>query len=432
VGDPVRLALDALAAVGGLLVLRALAAALEAALVALGQPRALELGAAPEARRRARSLAALARDPEGTATVVRVVETVALVLAGLLSATAGALVFPDRSPFAAALLLVLVTGLISLLLSALGRGLGAAHGEPVALWLALPARGLRIGLRPLGRLLAALSGGRARFTLPRPPLAEMERTLAEYARSQGHGASTSELIRAVFEFREKVARDVMVPRAAVQAMELDTPVPEIIRRLSEEGHSRLPVYQGDLDQVVGVLHARDLVPMLAHPDLIVLRDLLRPAHYVPWSKPVEQLLREMQRRRLHMALVVDEFGGVMGLCTIEDVLEEIVGDIHDEFEEEETGRAVEPHADGSFTVLGTTSIAEFNRVTAAGVPEDGDVETVAGFLNSLAGAIPSRGDRFFWHGWIFTVSEADPRRVTRVRAARAPPSPRPVTGGTTA
>ncbi len=420
----VGLALQALAAVGALLLLRALAAALEAALVALGQPRAVELGAAPEARRRARCVAALAEDPEGTGAMVRVVETATVVLAGLLSATAGALVFPDRSPFVAALLLVLITGMVSLLLAAVGRGLGAAHGEVVALALAVPARALRVGLRPLGRLVAAITGGQARFTLPRPPLAEMERALAEYARAHGQGASTSELIHAVFEFREKVARDVMVPRASVQAMELDTPVSEIIRRLSEEGHSRLPVYQGHLDQIVGVLHARDLVPMLAHPDLIVLRDLLRPAHFVPWSKPVEQLLREMQRKRLHLALVVDEFGGVMGLCTIEDVLEEIVGAIHDEFEDLDEGRAVEPHADGSFSVLGATPIAEFNRATGAGLPEDGDVETVAGFLNSLAGAIPARGDRFFWHGWIFTVAEADPRRVTRVRAVRAPPGPR--------
>ena len=428
--DSVGLALKALAAVGALLLLRALAAALEAALVALGQPRALELGAAPQARRRARSVAALAQDPEGTGAMVRVVETATLVLAGLLSATAGTLVFPDRSWFVAGLLLVVITGLLSVLLAAVGRGLGAAHGEAVALALAVPARGLRLGLGPLGRLVVAISGGRARFTLPRPPLAEMERTLAEYARAHGQGASTSELIHAVFRFREKVARDVMVPRAAVEAIELDTPVPEIIRRLAEEGHSRVPIFHGHLDQIVGVLHARDLVPMLAHPDLIVLRDLLRPAHFVPWSKPVEQLLREMQRKRLHMALVVDEFGGIMGLCTIEDVLEEIVGDIHDEFEEEDGGRAVEPHADGSFTVLGSTAIAEFNRATGAGVPEDGDVETLAGFLNSLAGAIPARGDRFFWHGWILTVSEADPRRVTRVRAVRAPPSPRPLAPAT--
>jgi putative hemolysin len=421
----VGLALEALAAVGGLLLLRALAAALEAALVAVGQPRALELGSVPGAGRRARCLAALAADPEGTGAAVRVVETATVVLAGLLSATAGALVFPEQSPFAAALLLVLITGACSLLLSAVGRGLGAQHGEPVALFLAVPARGLRVGLRPLGRLVAAISGGRARFTLPRPPLAEMERTLAEYARSHGQGASTSELIRAVFEFRDKVARDVMVPRAAVMAVDIETPVPEIIRLLSEEGHSRLPVYQEHLDQVVGVLHARDLVPLLAHPHLIVLRDLLRPAHFVPWSKPVEQLLREMQRKRLHMSLVVDEFGGIMGLCTIEDVLEEIVGDIHDEFEAEESGRAVEPLSDGSYTVQGSAPLSEFNRATGAGLPEDHGVETMAGFLNSLAGAIPARGDRFFWRAWIFTVSEADPRRVLKVRAAHATPAHSP-------
>jgi CBS domain containing-hemolysin-like protein len=115
----------------------------------------------------------------------------------------------------------------------------------------------------------------------------------------------------------------------------------------------------------------------------------------------------------------------MGLCTIEDVLEEIVGDIHDEFEAEESGRAVEPLSDGSFTVQGAAPLSEFNQATGAGLPEDGGVETMAGFLNSLAGAIPARGDRFFWRAWVFTVSEADPRRVLKVRAARAAPSHAP-------
>jgi CBS domain containing-hemolysin-like protein len=139
---------------------------------------------------------------------------------------------------------------------------------------------------------------------------------------------------------------------------------------------------------------------------------------------VEQLLRELQRKKLHMALVVDEFGGVMGLCTLEDVLEQIVGEIHDEFDEDD-GKAVERHPDGSFTVHGSALISEFNRAAGADLPEDGGVETVAGFLNGIAGAIPARGDRFFWRGWVFTVGDADPRKVTRVRAARADrPEPR--------
>jgi CBS domain containing-hemolysin-like protein len=247
----------------------------------------------------------------------------------------------------------------------------------------------------------------------------MERALAEYARAtQGAGAeATSELIHNVFEFREKVARDVMVPRTDVVAVDISTPTPEIIRVLAEEGHSRMPVCRENLDQIEGVLHARDLVPLLAHPELIVLKDILRPAHFVPWSKPVDQLLREMQRKHLHMAFVVDEHGGVMGLCTIEDVLEQIVGDIQDEFDEE--ARAVDAHADGTYTVHGQTAIADFNAAAAADLPEDEGIETMGGFLNALAGAIPAKGDRFIWKGWVFTIADADPRKVTKVRAARA-------------
>ncbi len=274
------------------------------------------------------------------------------------------------------------------------------------------ARGAASLARPLAR-------GPGTFALPQPPLEELERALAEYARSRGTPSdqSTSELIRAVFEFRGKVARDVMVPRTEVIAVDVATPVPEILRLLAEEGHSRLPVYRESLDQVVGTLHARDLVPLLEHPGLIVLRDLIRPPHFVPWSKPVDQLLREIQRQHIHMAVVVDEYGGVMGICTLEDVLEEIVGEIGDEFEVEE-GKGVEAHADGTYTIRADTPVAEFNRLAGGDLPINGQYETVGGFLNAMAGAIPVSGDRFFHRGWLFTVSEATPRRVLKVRAAR--------------
>jgi CBS domain containing-hemolysin-like protein len=314
---------------------------------------------------------------------------------------------------------VLAATLVSVALAGAGRGLGARHGEGVALALALPFRALQTVLGPLRAVVSVLTGRAARFSLPRPPLDEMERALAEYARAtQGAGAeATSELIHNVFEFREKVARDVMVPRTDVVAVDVATPIPEIIRVLAEEGHSRMPVCRDNLDQIEGVLHARDLVPLLAHPELIVLKDIVRPAHFVPWSKPVDQLLREMQRKHLHMAFVVDEHGGVMGLCTIEDVLEQIVGDIQDEFDED--ARAVDAHADGTYTVLGQTAIADFNAAAAADLPEDEGIETMGGFLNALAGAIPAKGDRFIWKGWVFTIADADPRKVTKVRAARA-------------
>ena len=401
----------------GLLVVRAVAAAHEAALVAVGLPRAQELATPADAPLRARALADLFEDPERTAFTGRAVVTLATVFAGFVSGVLAAALVPGM-PGLAGSGGALAAVLVSLVLAAVGRGLGARHGEAVALALAVPFRALRAALLPLAALVAAVAGSRARFSLPRPPLDEMERALAEYARNTpGAGAeATSELIHRVFEFREKVARDVMVPRTEVVAVEVETPVPDIIRLLAEEGHSRMPVYRESLDQIEGVLHARDLVPLLAHPELIVLRDILRPAHFVPWSKPIDQLLREMQRRHLHMAFVVDEHGGIMGLCTIEDVLEQIVGDIRDEFDEE--AKAVEVHPDGTYTVLGQTPLSEFNAAATADLPEDEGFETMGGFLNSLAGAIPAKGDRFFWKAWVFTVADADPRRVTKVRAAR--------------
>jgi putative hemolysin len=397
-----------------LAVVRALAAALEAALVAVGVPRAQALGAASGASSGARALASLAAEPEVTAFAIRFVGAFSVLVMGGLAGAAAAVWLP-ATPLLAGGAAAVAAGVLLVPAGTLGRGLGAASGEPVALALAGPFRAARELLRPLARLVALATLGRGRFGMPSPPLAEMERKLDELA--QARGGATSELIHNVFEFREKVARDVMVPRTEVVGVEIDTPVPEIIQLLAEEGHSRMPVYRGGLDHIAGVLHARDLVPLLVHPELIVLRDLIRPAHFVPWSKPIEQLLREMQRRKLHMAFVVDEFGGVMGICTIEDVLEQIVGEIQDEFEEEEGG-LVEGHPDGTFTAQGAAPIGELNRVAAAGVPEDQGFETVGGFVSSLAGAIPVRGDRFHWRDWIFTVVEADPRKVTRVRAAR--------------
>ncbi len=394
--------------------------ALEAALVTVGLARAQALTGAAGARR---ALLALLSDAEGTAATVRIAETVAALTAGSAAGGLGLALSPPGLPraVAAAAAVALAAGTWAILAAA-ARTLAATHGEVLALWLALPTRALRALLAPLGRALGTiavlLAQRRGRFALPSPPLEELERRIAEYARETGTPSdqSTSELIAAIFDFREKVARDVMVPRTDVVAIEIDTPVPEIIRVLAEEGHSRMPVYRDHLDQIEGVLHARDLVPLLVNPDLIVLRDLLRPAHFVPWSKPVDLLLREMQRKRLHMAVVVDEYGGVMGICTIEDVLEQIVGEIRSEYEDE--GRAIEPHGDGTFTVRGSTPIAELNRAAGVGVPEDQGYETVAGLLNSLAGAIPAVGDRLFWRGWMFTVSEAEPRRATRVRVAR--------------
>ncbi|MEI7705649.1 MAG: hemolysin family protein, partial [Deltaproteobacteria bacterium] len=321
---------------------------------------------------------------------------------------------------------VVLGALLSVALASAGRRAGATHPEEVALALAIPVQAVTVLLAPVARFMgmavSPLVGGPGRFSLPLPPVEEVERALAAHARSTDPADRTSELIHRVLEFREKVARDIMVPRTEVMALHVDTPVPEILERLAEDGHSRVPVFEVSLDRVVGVLHVRDLVPLLAHPELIVLRDVIRPPTFVPWSTPVQVLLRGMQRKHQHMMIVVDEYGGVMGAVTLEDVLEEIVGEIRDEMDTEEGG-AVEPASDGSFLVRGDAPVAEFNEATGAGIPSRGAYETVAGFLVALAGAIPARGDRLRWRDWSFTISETDGRRIQRVRVLREPRPP---------
>jgi CBS domain containing-hemolysin-like protein len=422
-GRPEEQALLLVAVSAALLVVRAVAASFEAALVVVGLPRAQELARPPGAGRPARALESLLAHPESTGAAIRFAEVVSVFAAGGAAAVAGLLLGHLVDPRLGAPVALLASALAAIALSAGGRALGAARGEAVALALSLPFAWLCAAVAPIGRGLAAavapLAGAPGRYALPRPPLEEMERRFSEYAGSAEAplDRTTSELIHNVFEFRDKVARDVMVPRTDVVAFEVGTPIEEVVRIAAQQGHSRIPVYEGHLDQVVGTLHMRDLVPLLGRPETVSLRQLLRPTHFVPWAKPVDRLLREMQRKRLHLAVVVDEHGGVMGICTLEDVLGEIVGDIgEDDAPSDE--RNVEAQPDGTFAVRGACPVADLNRATGAEVPEDQGYETVAGFLNALAGAIPAAGERFVHGGFTFTVCEATPRRVTRVRAAR--------------
>ena len=371
-------------------------------------------------------MAALARDAEGTGATIRAVETVTVVLVGLLAAVAGAELFPDRSAYAAGLLVAFGAAAASLFLSAVGRGLGAAHPEGTALALAVPVRGLRLLLRPLGRVVALFGAGRARFSLPTPPLEEMERRLAEYASAQGRGPATSELIHNVFELTEKVARDVMVPRTEMLAVDLSTPLPEILRLLAEQGHSRVPVYQGQLDQVVGILHARDLVPLLEHPGAH------HPARRAP-AGPLRPLVQAAGAAAARAAAQEAPHGAGGGRVRRRH------GAVHPggraRADRRGDPRRVRRRRGSSPWWRSRTapsawrappSSATSTGPPAADLPEGDGVETVGGFLNGVAGAIPARGDRFFWRGWVFTVSDADPRRVTRVRAAPAarPPAAR--------
>ncbi len=412
-----------------LLIVRGLLAAMEAALQTLSDERAKEL--AKEGSKRAQRLLKLKTDPEATAASIRL----GMVLSGFVAVGTGSFVIPRvldvslrevvesswmvwLTPLSSALVVALVATLIdttfrsaalqrpeswALSLSRLGV-IAAAVLWPTMKLLVAP---LNLALKPFGTKVS--------FQPPPPPLEELEKQLIRSAQKNEVDRGAPQLIRSIFELNEKSCRDVMVPRTEVVLLSTAAPMEEILQLIAEENHSRIPVFKEDVDHIVGILHVRDLVPMLQNPELIVMSDLLRPAVYVPWVKPIGDLLRDMQRQRIHMAVVVDEYGGFSGIVTLEDILREIVGDIRDEFDEEV--RSFEKQADDSFLVDAMLPVEDFSRAFDFKFPE-GDFETLAGFLSHRAGAIPEVGDRTQENGWTFIVHSKEGPKLERVRVVK--------------
>ena len=249
--------------------------------------------------------------------------------------------------------------------------------------------------------------------------------------AQNMPATRREMIERVVAFDEKKVVDVMAPRADVYAVEIDTPLDELIRLFSEAGHSRMPVYRNDLDDPVGMVHIKDVIGLIAdrkgasNDNKAVLKDIRREILYVPPSMLVTDLLLRMQASRIHMALVIDEYGGTDGLVTIEDLVEEIVGDINDEHDETETP-AVVTLPDGGWETDARVELDEFEEETGLRVEaEDDEIETIGGLVVSLAGRVPQRGEVLAGpQGFDFEVTEADARKVRklRVRASAQKPS----------
>ena len=232
------------------------------------------------------------------------------------------------------------------------------------------------------------------------------------------------LLGNIIRFKDLTAIDVMIPRADIVAVEVDTPVEEVLSLLTKRAHSRLPVYREGLDDIVGMLHIKDLLASLANGNRRGIQELLRDVLIVAPSMPVVDLLLEMRETRQQMALVVDEFGGIDGLITIEDLVEEIVGEIEDEHD---IGSApqIDARGDGSYLADARLPIEEFEEEFGQVVDEDEreDIDTLGGLVFSIAGRIPARGE-LLRHpiGLEFEVVDADPRRIRRLRVRRVDPN----------
>jgi putative hemolysin len=238
-------------------------------------------------------------------------------------------------------------------------------------------------------------------------------------REQGVLDETEEqLIHSVFEFSDTPVKKVMVPRPKIFALDADTPPGEVERLVVESGFSRIPVYEGSLDETVGLVYVKDALRLLEKRQPVVLRKILHPVHFVPETKKVGALLKDMQKRRAHMTLVIDEHGSVTGLVTLEDLLEEIVGEIRDEYDWEE--RPVEKMRDGSLVVEGTLSASELRDGYAVPIPASGEFETVAGFMLEQLGSVPRGGEVVVLDDYRLIVVDVERNRITKVRVEKAP------------
>ncbi|MET9214384.1 MULTISPECIES: hemolysin family protein [unclassified Nocardia] len=297
------------------------------------------------------------------------------------------------------------------------RTLGRQHAYSIALGAAVPLQIIGAALGPVSRLLIllgnAITPGKGFRNGPFASEIEL-REVVDMARERGVVADDERrMIQSVFELGDTLARAVMVPRTEMVWIEADKTAAQAMSLAVRSGHSRIPVVGENVDDVLGVVYLKDLVPYADRSRKVTVREVMRPAVFVPDSKPLDDLLDEMQRRRNHMALLVDEYGGIAGLVTIEDVLEEIVGEIADEYDTDETP-PVEDLGDGRYRVSARLSVEDLGELYGLDI-EDEDVDTVGGLLAHELGRVPLPGSKVTVYGLVLRgEGGADARGRMRV------------------
>jgi CBS domain containing-hemolysin-like protein len=303
------------------------------------------------------------------------------------------------------------------------RSVALAHAEQVARFLVPPLLLFEFLMRPF-TLLFSRSSDLVLRIFSQKPLSEGEslhspeelRILVEQSEEGGAlEATPANLLEGVFEFSEKNAREVMTPRTDIDALSVDASLDDAMALVEETRRSRYPVYDESIDNIIGLVLAKDLIPLLRRtPARFDLRTLMRPIHVVPGSREVEEVLADFKRLNQHLAIVLDEYGGTAGLVTMEDLLEEIVGEIRDE--KDEPPEPEEREAD-LILLPGSTNVAEVNERFGLSVPDE-DYTTIGGYVFGLLGRLPAVGDRVTTGGVVFTVREMEGRRIETLAVDR--------------
>lgn len=319
--------------------------------------------------------------------------------------------------------LVIVTYLHVVLGEQVPKMIAIQKAETVALWTTRPTQLFGKVFRPFISIMSGSATGIMKIFGLQPTgvhsvahSPEEIRMLVEQSQQEGEiEAEQEQMIHGVFEFPEILAREIMTPRPDIIALEANATLEEVVQLLIEEGHSRIPVYEENLDEIVGVLLVKDLLPYVigSGGEGFVLRDLLREPYFVPDTKRISELLAELRTRNVHLAIVLDEFGGTEGLVTLEDLLEEIVGEIYDEYDVAEPDFTVTP--EGDVLIDGGASIDEVNERFGMQL-SSADFDTIGGFIFGSLGRVPQIGDSIHVDGsGELRVEGTEERRVTGVR-----------------
>lgn len=330
-------------------------------------------------------------------------------------------VFSDVS---AVVVTVAVLSLVAILFGLfVPRATAARHAQGFLLVLVWPLELVTWITRPLVALLFYLTqlitkpfggGPQARAQVTEEEI----RALVETGQAQGVlEPKEREMISSIFELGEKEVREVMIPRTDIVALDVTTPTGEVLEQITRVGHSRIPVYEGSADEIVGILYVKDVFRRLARGERdLDLRRFLRSAHFVPETKKIDDLLREMQKDKLHLAIVVDEYGGTAGLVTIEDLVEEIVGEIRDEYEVEQ--EMVLPVSENEAVMDARVPFEDVRETFDLDLEPSADYDTLGGFITNQLGRFPRSGESVEVAGMRFTVESVEARRIRRVRVTR--------------
>lgn len=380
--------------------------------------------------RKAKALADLLREPNDLITALVLCNNLVNVGASALATLLFLRLLPEDTPAYVTGVVATVVMTVALLLlgEVTPKNLAKNRPEAIGLRVVVPVWYLTRALLPVVRVLRATSSGLVRpfgmdLLMREGPPITRDQFLSLIEVAEERGAITTqfaEMMRRILALDQTTADEVMVPRTEIKAIEMNTPIPEVVEFVVRDGHSRYPVYRERLDQVIGILHAKDLLARVRSGNSSVsLAALLRPVIFVPTTKPVSALLREFQQERAHMAVVVDEYGGMAGLVTLEDVLEEIVGEIEDEYDRRRQRTLIRRLSATEALVDGDTEVRRLNRTLGLSLPAE-EAVTVAGLVLETLADIPKPGTKLRFGQVELTVEEASEREIQTIRVIILP------------